>query len=1264
MSSLPFPRLESNIPFLRDCLLRFAVHGFAVLNMRTSAREKGKAADQRHVFLGSTDVCRAVSYRADPNLVAEPMEALRRCCQVGVCLVCRSLLGAVIILGGMLALLECAFTDLDALSVPTDADNVPLQWLTSSTTSPQIEQTLTWSNVNEPNVQTTTGFRMSLTVDVTVDSDGSMAFSVVNETDFSERFHDVSRVRDETTDDFHRTRMRAVGLANSALLTAGVDFGDNNSRQLQQLDDMVPKKQNVVNWLHKLADSSFHPMGRHSKMHVFATMMTCVSAVMCMLLPCMMQDPFRPPHPSQHGMRTNVHQSDAGPPFVGTATLKVPPSWCIERNHVYSLRSWISDLILWASASDLDPIRHGPVAALQVQGTAKELVRELTPQQLQQGDIDPQTGQHYTGLMLLVNVLARRYAPLEAENTTKSISEFLSFKRLPGETIDSVLVRFDILRNRAQARAGFAVNWTGLSWLLLQSLGLNAEMWDRLLAPTGGLMPQNEMQVGELMERVRRLFHLREGRMQATGQQGAMGDPGNFYADGYFPTFETNAEPANAFMTGDPNPPDPWRNASFPQHAYVGSPTNHAGAGPWDAWNQNQSFHANANSNVPCPTCGMYYQDDGFSMDTSSDDGGSMPADSNMDPSEAYQEYAFARKKWRRISSKFPRRYRKFGKGGKGGKPAYASFLPPQAFAGGKGGPNPKGGFRKKNPKDKSGQVMRCNVCQSDEHLWRKCPKRPQQDGSYATGSGSNPATHAHATMNAPQPQQQLALMPTNQSLMWGNATNASLPGVHFFGAEMEQLRSISDAGSVVSASSRKRSPDHAEASTPDQPSSAMPKFSPGFFPKASVAASEHSPAAASGHASDVASVHEASGSFASPEVEKLIEGASEPQSPPPARSPKMTSIRLGVSGSTAADDAHMPKTSQDVPIDDPSPVSGFAGRPVRMSREEQQEVRQQSVQGLHQLMMGFEQVAGRHDAVPNAAVSGVPRQVLSLESQLTGVAQPGNQMMMMQYQPLAFGVPGMNIGPALPKMGFTPPNAFGSSCMGSGSSGSGTQGQQHGPPSGGSYPWWEIDTNKEDEKMKSTTEGTYHLRTRLRSGAVGLLVDPGAHDNLIGELTAQQMCQELNTELEHRTLDKPLPVEGVGKSAQVANKSACVSMSVRSALGQVNDATYTAPIIPDSMLPPLLGNKTLRKMQVILDCGSGKMIIPGPGGIEVKMSPGSHVYELELSNSGHWILPLHARSQDAMQTDQNLAFNMSCRQNRAKSPPKRSKSADGTQSN
>ena len=251
----------------------------------------------------------------------------------------------------------------------------------------------------------------------------------------------------------------------------------------------------------------------------------------------------------------------------------------------------------------------------------------------------------------------------------------------------------------------------------------------------------------------------------------------------------------------------------------------------------------------------MYFRnDDGFSTDTSSDDGSDVPPD--VDPTEAYQEYAFARKKWRRVANKFPRRYRKFGKGGKGGKPAYAAFLPPQAFAGGKGGSGAKGSFRKKNPKDKSGQVMRCNICQSDEHLWRKCPKRPP-DGSFVAANASVVATNPNASVQ-PTHQQQLSLMPMNQSLMWGSGTSASLPGVHFFGAELEQLRSISEAGSVVSAGSRKRASEPAEASTPNKPSRAVPKHSPSFFPAASV------------HAS----VPESSDASSSPNVERLAEGA------------------------------------------------------------------------------------------------------------------------------------------------------------------------------------------------------------------------------------------------------------------------------------------------------------------------------------------------------------------------------------------------------
>jgi len=70
------------------------------------------------------------------------------------------------------------------------------------------------------------------------------------------------------------------------------------------------------------------------------------------------------------------------------------------------------------------------------------------------------------GLMLLVQLLAKWYAPLEIENVTKGASEFLSFRRM----------RYDILRSRAQHRAGLMISITGLAWLLLQALQLNVQL--------------------------------------------------------------------------------------------------------------------------------------------------------------------------------------------------------------------------------------------------------------------------------------------------------------------------------------------------------------------------------------------------------------------------------------------------------------------------------------------------------------------------------------------------------------------------------------------------------------------------------------------------------------------------------------------------------------------------------------------------------------------------------------------------------------------
>ena len=59
----------------------------------------------------------------------------------------------------------------------------------------------------------------------------------------------------------------------------------------------------------------------------------------------------------------------------------------MEGAHWYSLRSWLSDLILWSAATDLDGPRQGPVAALQISGAVRDLVREIPPNILQNGRV-------------------------------------------------------------------------------------------------------------------------------------------------------------------------------------------------------------------------------------------------------------------------------------------------------------------------------------------------------------------------------------------------------------------------------------------------------------------------------------------------------------------------------------------------------------------------------------------------------------------------------------------------------------------------------------------------------------------------------------------------------------------------------------------------------------------------------------------------------------------------------------------------------------
>ncbi|CAJ1416652.1 unnamed protein product [Effrenium voratum] len=765
-----------------------------------------------------------------------------------------------------------------------------------------------------------------------------------------------------------------------------------------------------------------------------------------------MQNVFRPREGGRHGPhgpRSFARVGDAGPPFVGTATLKVPPAWSVERNHHYSFRSWVSDLVLWSSATEIDPRRQGPVAALQVQGSAKELVREITPQQLQDGDVDQLTGQHLTGLMLLVTVLARRYAPLDAENSTKAISEFLGFRRMPGETS---LLPFMVLFHKMKA--------SSMPWL-------------------------------------------REPGDQAMCEKGDINNPGNYLA---YPTFDGPPDAGGAN--------DPWLPGG--------------GGDPWGGYRTTGNYHMDPNMcNFPW-SYAAWNDDDGNSTNTSTDDEAPLDdPEANMTVEDAYQAYVFARKRRRRFAQKGPRRYRN--------KRSYASFLPPGAFAGGKGksggggrighGKGKSGGFSRKNPKNKDGMIMKCHRCGSDEHLIKKCPM-PDGGGQGHMHAAEKRPTLALTAMD-PRSWSSGGLLP---GVAFHTQARSTVSSTSFVNLELDKLRSVSQAGSEVSyAASRKRPEQSSVVSTPRRVRQARdgtppaPTWSPG-----ATSASWERPSTPAEEAEhfDLAK-DDSTTSLQDPEIYPLVEGARDPLHPPPGRAPDLSTVQ------------------------------------VREPEKEDEDLRQQNTAGLTKLLLGLDRRGG--------------------------------------------------------------------------GSASGDDGRSS------VFPWWE------SGQSKQATHQTYHLRTRIRNGEVGLLIDPGAHDNLVGEGTMLQMASQVNSQIHNQKLNRALDVEGVGQNSQRSVMSAKIEMALEATSGGLMGSSYTAPVIGGSNLPPLLGNKALRKHRAILDCASGTLILPGEGGVQMEGSPGTKVFALELADSGHFILPIKPREppgleRGGLKSSKELDFAMGCR--------------------
>ena len=116
------------------------------------------------------------------------------------------------------------------------------------------------------------------------------------------------------------------------------------------------------------------------------------------------------------------------------------------------------------------------------------------------------------------------------------MTEMLAFTRRPGESINALLARYEIVRQRAATEGQFVMSVEGCALQLLRACNIRPEQLMLLLQPYGGSMPTTDAEFNALVTQLRRHRHVTEGVHGniATVLRGPFHQarPGAYYAEG------------------------------------------------------------------------------------------------------------------------------------------------------------------------------------------------------------------------------------------------------------------------------------------------------------------------------------------------------------------------------------------------------------------------------------------------------------------------------------------------------------------------------------------------------------------------------------------------------------------------------------------------------------------------------------------------------------------------------------------------------------
>ena len=143
--------------------------------------------------------------------------------------------------------------------------------------------------------------------------------------------------------------------------------------------------------------------------------------------------------------------------------------------------------------------------------------------------------------------------------------------------------------------------------------------------------------------------------------------------------------------------------------------------------------------------------------------------------------------------------------------------------------------------------------------------------------------------------------------------------------------------------------------------------------------------------------------------------------------------------------------------------------------------------------------------------------------------------------------------------------------------------------------------------------------RVRTQDGRDGIVVDPGAYDNLMGS----KWLNRVQSVVDGITLKnmRRLTVGGVGKHHQTANHEATVPIGP--------EKTYTGPVVVEDEedsspgIPALLGLRSMEAKRAILDMRSTERKLYLGGNVRIVADSDTQIVQLEPATSGHLLLPI-----------------------------------------